>query len=53
MPVRVRVDGRTERSVVIGSPTLCTLLEGDRDGEHLLELDATTPDLSLYSATFG
>lgn len=53
MPVRVRVDGRTERSVVIGSPTLYTLLEGDRYGEHLLELDATTPGLSLYSATFG
>jgi hypothetical protein len=50
--VRFRVDG-AERVVGIGSPTLYTLLDSDDYGEHLLELEATGPGLSLFSATFG
>ncbi|MBV9825654.1 MAG: hypothetical protein JO001_08265 [Alphaproteobacteria bacterium] len=51
--VRVRVDGGAERAVRIGLPTLYTLLDSDSYGEHLLELEAGTPGLTLYSATFG
>jgi hypothetical protein len=35
----------------IGLPTLYTLLNGDSYGGHLLELECTTPDLLLLSAT--
>ena len=52
-PVRVRIDGGTEKTVEIGLPTLYTLLDGDSYGEHLLEIEAATPGLTLYSATFG
>ena len=52
-PVRVRVDGGTEKTVEIGFPTLYTLLDGDSYGEHLLELETATPGLTLYNATFG
>jgi len=34
-------------------PTLYPLLDDDSYGEHLLEIEATTPGLTLYSATFG
>jgi thiol-disulfide isomerase/thioredoxin len=52
-PVRVSVDGGPARVVEIGLPTLYTLLDGDRYGEHLLEIDCATPGLALYSATYG
>jgi thiol-disulfide isomerase/thioredoxin len=52
-PVRVTVDGGPPRSFEIGMPTLYTLLDGDRYGEHLLELKSETPGLALFSATFG
>ena len=51
--VRVGVDGGPARTVEIGPPTLYTLLDGDRYGEHLLELECTTPGLSLFSVAFG
>ncbi len=52
-PVRVSVDGGPERVVEIGTPTLYTLLDGDRYSEHVLELACATPGLSLFSATFS
>ena len=52
-PVRVRIDGGTENTIEIGFPTLYALLDGDNYGEHLLEIEAATPGLTLYSATFG
>jgi len=50
--VRVIVDEREARTT-ISIPTLYTLLDGDRYGEHLLEIECKTPGLSLFSATFG
>ena len=50
---RVRVDGEEPRTIEIGRPTLYTLFDGETYGEHLLEFEAETPGLSLYSATFG
>ncbi|TDH60905.1 redoxin domain-containing protein [Dankookia rubra] len=54
-PVRlgVAVDGGAARAVEVGRPTLYTLLDGTAHGEHLIELTAGTPGLSLFSATFG
>ena len=52
-PIRVRVDGVTEKTVEIGLPMLYPLLDGDSYGKHLLEIEAATPGLTLYSATFG
>ena len=51
--VRIRVDGREMQAVEISWPTLYTLVDGDTYGEHLLELEADTPGLALFSATFG
>jgi len=51
--VRIRVDGREMRPVQIGWPTLYTLVSGESYGEHLIELEADTPGLALFSATFG
>jgi thiol-disulfide isomerase/thioredoxin len=51
--VRLRVDGGAVSTVEIGPPTLYTVLNGDRYGEHLLELECATPGLSLFNATFG
>jgi hypothetical protein len=53
-PVRVSVDGVVgERPVEVGMPTLYTLLDSDRYGEHLLELEFVPQGVSLFSATFG
>lgn len=52
-PVRVSVDGHAGRTVEIELPTLYTLLDGDRYGEHVVEIECATPGLSLFSATFG
>lgn len=52
-PIRVRLDGEEQPQPKIGWPTLYTVVDGDTYGEHLLELDATIPGLTLFSATFG
>jgi thiol-disulfide isomerase/thioredoxin len=52
-PIRVRVDGEERPQPKIGWPTLYTVVDGDTYGEHLLELEAETPGLTLFSATFG
>ncbi|HTI83407.1 MAG TPA: redoxin domain-containing protein [Acetobacteraceae bacterium] len=49
----VRVDGIARPPVEIGWPTLYTIVDGNAYGEHLLELTADSPGLTLYSATFG
>ena len=51
--LRIRVDGSETRPLPIERPTLYTLLDGDRYGEHLVEVEADQPGLSLFSATFG
>jgi thiol-disulfide isomerase/thioredoxin len=51
--VRIRVDGQQAPAVTISWPTLYTLVDGQTYGEHILELDADTPGLALFSATFG
>jgi thiol-disulfide isomerase/thioredoxin len=51
--VRVRIDGRDTKAVEISWPTLYTLVDGDVYGEHLLEVEADAPGLTLFSATFG
>ena len=51
--IRVRVDGEARPQAEIGWPTLYTLVDGNTYGEHLLELQADTPGLTLYSSTFG
>ena len=53
VPLRVRADGGEWRVIEIGRPTLYTLLEGEAYGEHLVEIEAPRPGLSLFSATFG
>ena len=52
-PVRVSVDGGGQRTIEVGTPTLYTLLDGDRYGDHLVELESMTPGFSLFGATFG
>jgi hypothetical protein len=53
-PVRVSVDGVVgEHPVEVSMPTLYTLLDSDRYGEHLLELECAPQGVSLFSATFG
>jgi len=51
--ISVSVNGGAKRTVEIGPPTLYTLLDGNRYGEHLLELECPAPGLSLFSMTFG
>ncbi|WP_161993459.1 redoxin family protein [Muricoccus nepalensis] len=53
IPLRVRADGGAWRVVEVGRPTLYTLLDGETYGEHLVEVEAPAPGLSLFSATFG
>jgi thiol-disulfide isomerase/thioredoxin len=53
LEVSVRVDGGAPRKIRIERPTLYTLVDGTSYGEHMLELEAVTPGLALYSATFG
>jgi len=51
--VRIRVDGRELRAVEISRPTLYTLVNGETYGEHLVEPQADTAGLALFSTTFG
>jgi thiol-disulfide isomerase/thioredoxin len=51
--LHIRVDGIETPPVEIGWPTLYTIVDGQAYGEHLLELEADTPGLTVYSTTFG
>jgi thiol-disulfide isomerase/thioredoxin len=51
--LRVTVDGAPARVIEVQRPTLYTLLDGETYGEHLVAVEAETPGLSLFSATFG
>ena len=51
--IHVRVDGEEKPPVEIGWPTLYTVVNGNTYGEHLLEVVADAPGLTLFSATFG
>jgi thiol-disulfide isomerase/thioredoxin len=51
--IQISVDGGTARMIGIERPTLYTLLDGETYGEHLLEMEAAAPGLTLFSATFG
>jgi cytochrome c biogenesis protein CcdA/thiol-disulfide isomerase/thioredoxin len=50
--VRVTVDGRPERVVVVGGQRLYHLLSRPRFGEHLVRLDFS-PGVAGYAFTFG
>ena len=52
-PLRVSVDGGGERTIEVGLPTMYTLLDGGRYGEHVLDFECSTPGLALFSTTFG
>lgn len=51
--LRVSVDGGARRTIEVERPTLYTLLDGEAYCEHVVEFEAETPGLSLFSATFG
>ena len=51
--LRVSADSGPTRTILVGQPTLYTLLDGEAYGEHLLQFEAEAPGLSLFSATFG
>jgi thiol-disulfide isomerase/thioredoxin len=51
--VRVRPGAEEWRSIRIGWPALYTIVDGTRHAEQLVELEAMSPGLTLYSATFG
>ncbi len=50
--VRVRVDGKPERTVRVGGDRLYTLVERPASGDHLLEL-RFDPGVAAYAFTFG
>jgi thiol-disulfide isomerase/thioredoxin len=52
-PVRVRSGAEAWRSVHIGRPALYTVVDGTTYAEHVVEIEAASPGLALYSATFG
>jgi thiol-disulfide isomerase/thioredoxin len=52
-PVGIRSGDGEPRIIPIGRPTLYTVVDGTTYGEHVVELEATSPGLALYSATFG
>ncbi len=47
-----RSDG-TWRSVRVERPGLYSVVDGDTYGDEMVEIEVTSPGLSLYSATFG
>ena len=51
--VRVRSGAEEWRSIRIGWPALYTIVDGTRYADQLVELEAMSPGLTLYSATFG
>jgi hypothetical protein len=52
-PVRVRSGAGASREVLIGRPALYTIVDGDTYAEQMVEVEAGSPGLALYSATFG
>jgi thiol-disulfide isomerase/thioredoxin len=52
-PVRARSGDGPWRSVQIGRPKLYTIVDGDAYAEQVMEIEAASPGLALYSATFG
>ncbi|MGG5823625.1 redoxin domain-containing protein [Falsiroseomonas sp. HW251] len=51
--VGVRSGTEDWRSIRVGWPALYTVVDGARYGEQVIELEAMSPGLALYSATFG
>jgi len=51
--LRIRLDGGAPSAVEVNRPTLYTLVHGAPYREHMLELEADTPGLALFSVTFG
>ena len=51
--MRVRSGTEQWRSIRIGWPALYTIVDGDTYAEQMVELEAMSPGLTLYSATFG
>lgn len=51
--VRARPGAEEWRSIRIGWPALYTVVDGTRYAEQVMELEAVSPGLTLYSATFG
>jgi thiol-disulfide isomerase/thioredoxin len=49
----ITIDEGEARTIEVNRPTLYTLFDGDAYTEHLLDLVANQPGLSLFSATFG
>lgn len=47
-----RGDG-VRRDVAVRRPALYTIVDGDIYGEQMVEIEAASPGLALYSATFG
>jgi thiol-disulfide isomerase/thioredoxin len=52
-PVRVRSGAGPWRSIEIGRPKLYTVVNGDAYAEQVMEIEAVSPGLALYSVTFG
>jgi thiol-disulfide isomerase/thioredoxin len=52
-PVRVRSGAGAWRNVQIGRPKLYTVVDGDAYAEQVMDIEAVSPGLALYSATFG
>lgn len=52
-PVHVRSGGAAWRSIQIGRPALYTVVDGDTYAEQIVEIEAMSPGLALYSSTFG
>jgi thiol-disulfide isomerase/thioredoxin len=52
-PLRVRSGVGPWHSIEIGRPKLYTVVDGDAYGEQVMEIEAVSPGLALYSATFG
>jgi Thioredoxin like C-terminal domain len=51
--VRVRSGAGASREIPIGRPALYTIVDGDTYAEQMVELEAMSPGIALYSATFG
>jgi thiol-disulfide isomerase/thioredoxin len=45
--------GDSQHEIRVARPTLYTIVNGDTYGEHVVEVQVTSPGLVLYSATFG
>jgi hypothetical protein len=52
-PVRIRSGAGAWRSLQIGGPKLYTVVDGDAYAEQIMEIEAVSPSLALYSVTFG